>query len=92
MEVRLPPEREAHLTALAAESGLSTEEVVEEALVLWEAHHARRARSRAKHTPAQAAARIRELRSESSFSCFWGATSTPAAYVALRRIFGHGSC
>ena len=34
----------------------------------------------------------RELRSESSFSCFWGATSTPAAYVALRRIFGHGSC
>ena len=42
MEVRLPPEREAHLTALAAESGLSTEEVVEEALVLWEAHHARR--------------------------------------------------
>ena len=26
------------------------------------------------------------------FSCFWGATSTPAAYIALRRIFGRGSC
>ena len=34
----------------------------------------------------------RELRSESKFSCFWGATSEPAAYVALRRIFGRGSC
>jgi hypothetical protein len=34
----------------------------------------------------------KELRSEPSFSCFWGATSTPTAYVALRRIFGHGSC
>jgi hypothetical protein len=66
MEVRLPPDREAHLTALAAESGLSTEEVLEEALVLWEAHQARRGRSRAKHTPAQAAARIRELRKGNS--------------------------
>jgi len=26
------------------------------------------------------------------FSCFWGATTTPAAYVELRRIFGRGSC
>jgi hypothetical protein len=33
-----------------------------------------------------------ELRSEPSFSCFWATSSTPAAYVALRRIFGHGSC
>jgi len=62
MEVRLSRDSEAHLTALAAESGLSTEEVVAEALALWEAHQAQRARSRAKHTPAEAAARIRELR------------------------------
>lgn len=34
----------------------------------------------------------KELRREPSFSCFWGAGSTSAAYVALRRIFGHGSC
>ena len=62
MEIRLPPDREAHLTALAAESGLSTEEVVEEALALWEARQGQRARPQAKHTPAEAAARIRELR------------------------------
>ena len=34
----------------------------------------------------------RELRGEPKFSCFWGATSEPAAYIALRRIFGRGSC
>lgn len=34
----------------------------------------------------------RELRGEPKFSCFWGATSEPSAYVALRRIFGRGSC
>lgn len=62
MEIRLPPDREAHLTALAAESGLSTEEVVEEALALWEARQGQRERPQAKHTPAEAAARIRELR------------------------------
>jgi hypothetical protein len=34
----------------------------------------------------------KELRHESKFSCFWGASAEPAAYVALRRIFGRGSC
>jgi len=33
-----------------------------------------------------------ELRNEPKFSCFWGAAGEPAAYVALRRIFGRGSC
>ena len=33
-----------------------------------------------------------ELRNDPRFSCFWGATAQPAAYVALRRIFGRGSC
>src|SRR5438445_3171024 len=32
------------------------------------------------------------LRNYPRFSCFWGATAQPAAYVALRRIFGRGSC
>ena len=34
----------------------------------------------------------KELRNDPNFSCFWGAPNTPAAYVALRRIFGRGSC
>jgi hypothetical protein len=34
----------------------------------------------------------KELRHDPKFSCFWGATTEPAAYVALRRIFGRGSC
>src|SRR5436853_7504280 len=34
----------------------------------------------------------KELRREPKFSCFWGTTSEPAAYAALRRIFGRGSC
>jgi len=33
-----------------------------------------------------------ELRSDPKFSCFWGATTEPAAYTALRRGFGGGSC
>jgi hypothetical protein len=33
-----------------------------------------------------------ELRNEPKFSCFWGATSEPAALAALRRGFGRGSC
>ena len=62
MEIRLPPEREARLAALAADSGLSADEVVAEALALWENQNAKRAQGQAKHTPAEAAARIRELR------------------------------
>ena len=33
-----------------------------------------------------------ELRDEPKFSCFWSATTEPAAYTALRRGFGGGSC
>ena len=34
----------------------------------------------------------KELRNEGRFSCFWAATTEPAAYAALRRGFGAGSC
>jgi hypothetical protein len=36
MEIRLPPDQEAHLFALAARSGRSADEVVREAIILWE--------------------------------------------------------
>ena len=36
MEIRLPPEQEAHLAAIAASAGRSTAEVVQEAVALWE--------------------------------------------------------
>jgi len=62
MEIRLPPDAEAHLAALAASTGHSTDELVQEALALWEQRRAERQGPRQKHTPAEAAARIRELR------------------------------
>ena len=34
----------------------------------------------------------KELRHEPKFSCFWGTAAEAAAYTALRRIFGLGSC
>ncbi|HWD57298.1 MAG TPA: phage tail tip lysozyme [Stellaceae bacterium] len=34
----------------------------------------------------------KELRHDPKFACFWSATSEPAAYTALRRGFGGGSC
>ena len=60
MDIRLPRDQEAHLAALAASVGRSPGEVVQEALALWQASQAQR--QQAKHTPAEAAARIRELR------------------------------
>jgi hypothetical protein len=33
-----------------------------------------------------------ELRNSAKFSCFWGAKTEEAAYAALRRGFGGGSC
>lgn len=60
MNIRLPPDQEARLAALAASAGRSPSEVVQEALTLWETQRAQR--HGAKHTPAEAAARIRELR------------------------------
>ena len=34
----------------------------------------------------------RELRDDPKYACFWDATTEPAAYAALRRGFGRGSC
>ena len=62
MEIRLPPDQEARLAALAASTGRSTVEMVEEAIAQWEARQAERHAPRPGHTPAQAVARIRELR------------------------------
>jgi hypothetical protein len=62
MEIHLAPDQEAHLAALAASAGRSMDEIVREAVALWEAHQASRVRSEPKHTPAEAAARIIELR------------------------------
>ena len=42
MEIRLPPDQEAHLAAVAASTGRSTDELVQEAVALWEEReHAR---------------------------------------------------
>ena len=60
MEIQLPPEQEAHLAAVAADTGRSTDELVQEAVALWEER--RRANAKPKHNPAEAAARLRELR------------------------------
>jgi predicted transcriptional regulator len=64
MEIRLPPDQEAHLAALAASAGRSADDIVQEAVALWEERQAQQLRQapKPKHTPAQAAARIRELR------------------------------
>ena len=33
-----------------------------------------------------------ELRDDPKFQCFWSASTEPAAYSALRKGFGGGSC
>ncbi len=60
MEIRLPPDQEARLIAHAASSGRSVEEIVWEAITLWEAHW--RQQQFPKRTRAEAAAHILELR------------------------------
>ena len=63
MDIRLAPDQEAHLAALAASTGRSAAELVQEALMEWEQRQAERpAPMRPRHTPAEAAARILELR------------------------------
>ena len=63
MEIRLAPDQEARLAALAASAGRSAAELVQEALAEWEERQAERhAPARPQHTPAEAAARILELR------------------------------
>ena len=60
MEVRLSPDQEAHLATVAADTGRSTDELVQEAVALWEERQ--RANAKPKPNPARAAARLRELR------------------------------
>jgi len=60
MTIRLSPDQEARLAALAASAGRSPDDIVQEALALWQAREMQHRKS--KHSPAQAAARIRELR------------------------------
>ena len=63
MEIHLPPDKEAHLAQLAASAGRSPDEIVQEAVALWEERQAQQQQAaKRKHTPAEAAARIRELR------------------------------
>jgi hypothetical protein len=62
MEIHLAPEQEAHLAALAASAGRSPDEIVREAVALWEEYQASRMPLGPKHTPAEAAARILQLR------------------------------
>lgn len=64
MEIRLPPDQEAYLAAIAASTGRSADELVQEALSLWEEQQTRQRQQapKPKHTPAEATARIRELR------------------------------
>ena len=63
MEIRLPPDQEAHLATVAASTGLTTDDLVRDAIALWQEREARQGQAaKPKHTPAQAAARIRELR------------------------------
>ncbi len=62
MEIRFSPDQEARLAALATRFGRSAGEVVQEALALWGAQRTERHAQKPKHTPAEAAARILELR------------------------------
>ena len=65
MDIRLAPDQEARLAALAAGTGRSAAELVQEALTEWEQRQAqaeRPAPTSPQHTPAEAAARILELR------------------------------
>ena len=63
MAFHLSPDLEAYVTAVAASTGRSAEELVQEAVTLWEKRRIGQDRYRnPTHTPAQAAARIRELR------------------------------
>ena len=61
-EIHLSPDQEARLAALAASVGRRADELVQEALAEWEQRQAERQPQRSKHTPAEAAARILELR------------------------------
>ena len=48
MEIRLPPDQEAHLAALAASAGRSADDIVQEAVALWEERQAQQLRRSAE--------------------------------------------
>jgi len=57
MEIRLAPDQEAHLAALAARAGRSAAELVQVAVAEWEERRAEReAPMQPQHSPAEAAA------------------------------------
>jgi len=58
MEIHLPPDQEAHITALAAKTGRSAEELVSEAIELWE-HENMQALARLRQSCDEAEAAIR---------------------------------
>ena len=63
MEIHLSPDKEAHLAELAASAGRSPDEIVQEAVALWEERQAQQRQApKRKHTPVEAVCRIRELR------------------------------
>ena len=62
MEIRLLPHEEAHIAALAARLGRSPDEVVLEAIAFWETRSPLAQTPHARHSPAEAATRILELR------------------------------
>ncbi len=62
MEIRIPPHQEARLAALAARLGRSPDEIVAEAITFWELRVPQRLAAERRHSPAQAAAKILELR------------------------------
>ena len=62
MEIRLPPDQQAHLVELAASLGRTADEISREAIALWEEHQMQRPALKIERTPAEAAARILERR------------------------------
>ena len=62
MEIRLPPDQEAHVAALAASLGRSPADLVVEAIAFWEKRQTEYQAAGWRYGPADAAARILELR------------------------------
>ena len=62
MDIRLPPDQEARVAAFAASAGRSPDDIVQEAVAQWVERQVPRPVPAAEHTPAEAVARILELR------------------------------
>jgi hypothetical protein len=78
MEIHHSPDQEAHLAALAARVGRSADELVQEALAECEQRQTERQPQRPNHTPAEAAARILELRKGVPVLWFYEASAVPS--------------